>query len=132
MAIAGFSALRLVCGFVGGQPSVRLGARCRRRGAGAGVLRRSSPTSTSSLSRLPFPHDSIRFSLLEFVPGAAGLAIAIQAAWITDVVDVNAILRAVTSTTTHGVIQNLTLALVGSRHHRERENASPVNGKTVA
>jgi hypothetical protein len=34
--------------------------------------------------------------LLGAVTGAAGVAIAIQAAWITDVVDVNAILRAVT------------------------------------
>jgi hypothetical protein len=34
--------------------------------------------------------------LLGVVAGAAGLAIAIYAAWITDVVDVNAILRAVT------------------------------------
>jgi len=34
--------------------------------------------------------------LLGFVAGAAGLTIAIYAAWITDVADVNAILRAVT------------------------------------
>jgi hypothetical protein len=30
------------------------------------------------------------------VAGAAGLAIAIQAAWVTDVADVNAILRTLT------------------------------------
>jgi hypothetical protein len=34
--------------------------------------------------------------ILGVVAGAAGLAIAIYAAWITDVADVNAILRAVT------------------------------------
>ena len=52
--------------------------------------------------RLPFPHRLDPRVLLEplvllgVVTGAAGLAIAIQAAWITDVADVNAILRAVT------------------------------------
>ena len=46
--------------------------------------------------RLPFPHRLDPLVLLGVVTGAAGLAIAIQAAWITDVVDVNAILRAVT------------------------------------
>ena len=52
--------------------------------------------------RLPFLHRLDPRVLLEplvllgVVAGAAGLAIAIYAAWITDVVDVNAILRAVT------------------------------------
>ena len=46
--------------------------------------------------RLPFPHRLDPLVLLGVVTGAAGLAIAIQAAWITDVADVNAILRAVT------------------------------------
>ena len=46
--------------------------------------------------RLPFPHRLDPLVLLGVVAGAAGLAIAIQAAWITDVADVNAILRAVT------------------------------------
>jgi hypothetical protein len=46
--------------------------------------------------RLPFPRRLDPLVLLGVVTGAAGVAIAIQAAWITDVVDVNAILRAVT------------------------------------
>jgi hypothetical protein len=46
--------------------------------------------------RLPFPHRPDALVLLGVVTGAAGLAIAIQAAWITDVADVNAILRAIT------------------------------------
>jgi hypothetical protein len=46
--------------------------------------------------RLPFPHRLDPLILLGVVTGAAGLAIAIQAAWITDVADVNAILRALT------------------------------------
>ena len=46
--------------------------------------------------RLPFPHRLDPLVLLGVVTGAAGLAIATYAAWITDVVDVNAILRAVT------------------------------------
>ena len=46
--------------------------------------------------RLPFPRRLDPLVLLGVVTGAAGLAIAIQAAWITDVADVNAILRAVT------------------------------------
>ncbi len=52
--------------------------------------------------RLPLPHRPDPRVLLEplvllgVVAGAAGLAIAIYAAWITDVADVNAILRAVT------------------------------------
>ena len=46
--------------------------------------------------RLPFPHRLDPLVLLGVVAGAAGLAIAIHAAWITDVADVNAILRAVT------------------------------------
>ena len=45
--------------------------------------------------RLPFPHRLDPLVLLGVVTGAAGLAIAIQAAWITDAADVNAILRAV-------------------------------------
>ena len=45
--------------------------------------------------RLPFPRRLDPLVLLGVVAGAAGLAIAIYAAWITDVVDVNAILRAV-------------------------------------
>ena len=43
--------------------------------------------------RLPFQHRLDPLVLLGVVTGAAGLAIAIQAAWITDVADVNAILR---------------------------------------
>jgi hypothetical protein len=46
--------------------------------------------------RLPFPHRLDLLVLLGVVACAAGLAIAIHAAWITDVADVNAILRAVT------------------------------------
>jgi len=46
--------------------------------------------------RLPFPRRLDRLILLGVVTGAAGLAIAIHAAWITDIADVNAILRAVT------------------------------------
>jgi hypothetical protein len=46
--------------------------------------------------RLPFPHRLEPLALLGVVTCAAGLAIAIYAAWITDVADVNAILRAVT------------------------------------
>ncbi len=45
--------------------------------------------------RLPFLHRLDPLVLLGLVTGAAGLAIAIHAAWITDVADVNAILRAV-------------------------------------
>jgi hypothetical protein len=45
--------------------------------------------------RVPFPHRLDPLVLLGVVAGAAGLAIAIHAAWITDVADVNAILRAV-------------------------------------
>jgi hypothetical protein len=46
--------------------------------------------------RLRFPHGLDPLILLGVVTGAAGLAIAIQAAWITDVADVNAILRTLT------------------------------------
>jgi hypothetical protein len=46
--------------------------------------------------RLPILHRLDPLVLLGVGTGAAGLAIAIQAAWITDVADVNAILRAVT------------------------------------
>jgi hypothetical protein len=46
--------------------------------------------------RLPFPHRLDPLVLLGVVTGAAGLAIAIQAAWVTDVADVNAILRTLT------------------------------------
>jgi hypothetical protein len=45
--------------------------------------------------RLPLPHRPGPLVLLGVVAGAAGLAIAGHAAWITDVADVNAILRAV-------------------------------------
>jgi hypothetical protein len=45
---------------------------------------------------MPFLHILDPLVLLGVVTGAAGLAIAIHAAWITDVADVNAILRAVT------------------------------------
>jgi hypothetical protein len=45
--------------------------------------------------RLPYPHRLDPLVVLGVVAGAAGLAIAIRAAWITDVADVNAILRAV-------------------------------------
>jgi hypothetical protein len=47
------------------------------------------------VARLPFPHRMDLLVLLGVVIGIAGLAIAIHAAWITDVADVNAILRAV-------------------------------------
>jgi hypothetical protein len=47
--------------------------------------------------RWPFPHGLNPLVLLGVVAGAVGLAIAIHAAWITDVADVNAILRAVNS-----------------------------------
>jgi hypothetical protein len=46
--------------------------------------------------RLPYLPKLDPLVLLGVVAGAAGLTIAIYAAWITDVVDVNAILRAVT------------------------------------
>jgi len=46
--------------------------------------------------RLHLPHRLEPLVLLGVGAGAAGLAIAIYAAWITDVADVNAILRAVT------------------------------------
>jgi hypothetical protein len=45
--------------------------------------------------RLPFAHRLDPLVLLGVVTGAGGVAIAIQAAWITDVASVNAILRAV-------------------------------------
>lgn len=45
--------------------------------------------------RLPVPHRLDPLVLLGVVAGAAGLAVAIHAAWVTDVADVNAILRAV-------------------------------------
>jgi hypothetical protein len=45
--------------------------------------------------RLSFPHRLDPFVLLGIVLGAVGMVIAVHAAWITDVVDVNAILRAV-------------------------------------
>ena len=45
--------------------------------------------------RLPFPSRPGPLVLLGVAAGATGLAIAVYAAWITDVVDVNAILRAV-------------------------------------
>ena len=45
--------------------------------------------------RLPYPRRLDPLVVLGVVTGAAGLAIAIHAAWITDVADVNAILRAV-------------------------------------
>jgi ABC-type Fe3+-siderophore transport system permease subunit len=48
------------------------------------------------IPRLPFPYRPDPLVLLGVATGAAGLAIAIQAAWITDVADVNAILRAIT------------------------------------
>jgi hypothetical protein len=45
--------------------------------------------------RLPFLHRLDPLILLGVVSGVVGVAIAIHAAWITDVADVNAILRAV-------------------------------------
>jgi hypothetical protein len=45
--------------------------------------------------RLPFPHRLDPLVLLRVVAGLCGLAIALHSAWITDVADVNAILRAV-------------------------------------
>jgi hypothetical protein len=47
------------------------------------------------LPRLPFPRRLDPLVLLGVAAAAAGVGIAIYAAWITDVVDVNAILRAV-------------------------------------
>ena len=47
------------------------------------------------LPRLPFPRRLDPLVLLGVVTGTAGLAIALHAAWITDVADVNAILRAI-------------------------------------
>jgi hypothetical protein len=47
--------------------------------------------------RLPFPHRLDPLVILGVVAGVVGLAIAIHAAWITDVAGVNAILRAVNS-----------------------------------
>jgi hypothetical protein len=57
----------------------------RRRMAGLRLVR-----------RLPLPHRPEPIVLLGVIASAAGLAIAIYAAWITDIADVNAILRAVT------------------------------------
>jgi multisubunit Na+/H+ antiporter MnhB subunit len=48
------------------------------------------------IPRLPLPRRLDPLVLLGVVTGTAGLAIAIHAAWITNVADVNAILRAVT------------------------------------
>jgi hypothetical protein len=48
------------------------------------------------IPRWPFPRRPDPFVVLGIVAAAAGLAIAVYAAWITDVADVNAILRAVT------------------------------------
>jgi hypothetical protein len=45
--------------------------------------------------RLSFPHRLDPLVLLGVVTGAVGVAIAVHAAWITDVADVNAILRTV-------------------------------------
>jgi hypothetical protein len=44
---------------------------------------------------LPLPHTLEPLVLLGVAAGEAGLALAIYAAWITSVADVNAILRAV-------------------------------------
>jgi hypothetical protein len=57
----------------------------RRRADGPGLLR-----------RLPLPRRLEPLVLLGVAAGEAGLALAIYAAWITDVADVHAILRAVT------------------------------------
>jgi hypothetical protein len=46
--------------------------------------------------RLSFLHGLDPLILLGVVTGAVGVAIAVQAAWIIDVADVHAILRAVT------------------------------------
>lgn len=46
--------------------------------------------------RLPLPHRLEPLVLLGVIAGSAGLAMAIYAAWITDVADVNAILRSLT------------------------------------
>ena len=46
--------------------------------------------------RLPHPHRPGPLVLLGVIADAAGLSIAIYAAWITDVSNVNAILRALT------------------------------------
>jgi hypothetical protein len=53
-------------------------------------------TGLRLVPRLPVPRRPGPLVLLGVVAGSAGLAIAIYAAWITDVADVNAILRAVT------------------------------------
>jgi hypothetical protein len=47
------------------------------------------------IPRLPFPHRLDPLVLPGIVIGVAGLAIALHAAWVTDVDDVNAILRTV-------------------------------------
>jgi hypothetical protein len=46
--------------------------------------------------RLPFPTRLDPLVLLGVITGAAGLAIAIRAAWVTDIAYVNAILRTIT------------------------------------
>jgi hypothetical protein len=63
--------------------AVSLAVRRRRDGLGL-------------IPHLPLPHTMNPLVILGVVAGAAGLAIAIHAAWLTDVARVNAILRAVT------------------------------------
>jgi hypothetical protein len=57
------------------------------------VRRREAGLRT--VPRLPLPHRPGPLVLLGVAAGAAGLAIAVHVAWITDVADVNAILRVV-------------------------------------
>jgi hypothetical protein len=49
------------------------------------------------IPRLPFPRRLDPLILFGVIVGAAGLAIALRAAWIPDVTDVHAILRAVSA-----------------------------------
>jgi hypothetical protein len=81
-------ALRLMPG-----PAFTLGAAA----ASAVVLAaRRRRNGLRLVPRLPAPHRPDPLILLGVVTGAAGLAIAIWAAWITDVTDVSMILRALT------------------------------------
>jgi hypothetical protein len=47
------------------------------------------------VSRLPIPRSIDPLVLFGIIAGTAGLIIAFHAAWVTDIADVNAILRAI-------------------------------------
>lgn len=84
---AALFALRLMPG-----PGFAVGAGAA---AAAALLVQRRMDGRRLVPRLPFPHRLNPLVVLGVVTGTAGLAIAIYAAWITGVADVNAILRAV-------------------------------------